>query len=457
VNDTIDCRILFDTGASKSYMSLTFFKQNCSLQDIKKFTCTGKQIRVGNGALIPIKFAIPILLTIQSHTFEIFCLVADICNSTDIVWGIKNMYETEGIVYIRHSKYQFLNRSLPVFPSENMLLKPGDLKILTLHIPFSDTLNGKAIVKVFNQDQPSVSTTEIILHKNVAIIEICNKGQKPFTIQKQHAIGIVDIRSLGYYKIEMQTLENKLNSKYHFDNLFHLCDQVNKLVDDINYKYKPVINDPYPWLEQDDWRRFKTDKEILDTCINLTNSKLSCREKKKVMQMVYKHSKAFSIRDEIGECPNITVDIEVLDGSPFFVRPFNIKEEDKPTMDWQMDRLVHLGVLTKQSTSHSSPVMLISRKLTADKRPVVDFRLLNSRIVRRNTTTPLMRDIFNTLGRASIELLSCIDLKDAYHSIKLSKEAKELCGIVPYFGAPCYRFERMPQGLSISHAKWIEC
>ena len=42
--------------------------------------------------------------------------------------------------------------------------------------------------------------------------------------------------------------------------------------------------------------------------------------------------------------------------------------------------------------------MLVARKGTKNKRPVVDFRLLNTRIMRRNTTTPLLRDMYNPSG-----------------------------------------------------------
>ena len=37
----------------------------------------------------------------------------------------------------------------------------------------------------------------------------------------------------------------------------------------------------------------------------------------------------FSLRYEIGTCPNIEVEIEVTDRSPFFIRPFHAREEDK--------------------------------------------------------------------------------------------------------------------------------
>ena len=78
--------------------------------------------------------------------------------------------------------------------------------------------------------------------------------------------------------------------------------------------------------------------------------------------MLIKYRDAFSHRDEIGECPNLKADIKVIYESPFFVRPFPISEKDKPFIDEQMERLVSLGILSKNSTSHTSPVMLITRK-----------------------------------------------------------------------------------------------
>ena len=95
--------------------------------------------------------------------------------------------------------------------------------------------------------------------------------------------------------------------------------------------------------------------------------------------------------------------------------------------------------------------MLVARKGNERKRPVVYFRLLNTRIVRRNTSTSLLRDIFIMLGRAQSEVLSCVDLKEAFHSLPLTPAAKEFCGILPYFGShPHFRYEVLPMGLAIS-------
>ena len=164
------------------------------------------------------------------------------------------------------------------------------------------------------------------------------------------------------------------------------------------------------------------------------------------MKLIVKYREAFSLRDEIGACPNLTADIQVIDESSFFVRPFLLSEPDKVFMDEQMERLVSLGILSKNSTSHTSPIMLITRKLTNDKRPVVDFRLLNTRILRRNTSIPLMKGVLSILGNSKCEVMSYVDIKDAYHSIPLTEKSKEYCGILPYFGSPIYRYEVLPMG-----------
>ena len=60
--------------------------------------------------------------------------------------------------------------------------------------------------------------------------------------------------------------------------------------------------------------------------------------------------------------------------------------------------------------------MLISRKLTKDKRVVTDFRHLNVRIAKNNLAYLLVRDTFSMLGNSKCEVLSVLDLKDASHS-----------------------------------------
>ena len=90
--------------------------------------------------------------------------------------------------------------------------------------------------------------------------------------------------------------------------------------------------------------------------------------------MLYKYKEACSLRDKIGTCPNIEVGIEVTDKSTFFIRPYHVREEDKKVIDKEMKCLCYLGILKEGSSPYSSPVMLISHKLTQNKRVVTDFK-----------------------------------------------------------------------------------
>ena len=113
-----------------------------------------------------------------------------------------------------------------------------------------------------------------------------------------------------------------------------------------------------------------------------------------------------------------------------------------------------MGILKEGFSAYSSPVMLISRKLTKDKRVVTDFRHLNVRIAKNNLAYPLVRDTFSVLGSSKCEVLSVLDLKDAFHSLRLSENSKRYCGILPYFGSASYLYQRMPMGLNISPSIW---
>ena len=187
------------------------------------------------------------------------------------------------------------------------------------------------------------------------------------------------------------------------------------MVETVKQREKGKQKERYTWLDDTDERKYMTDKEILDKYIDLRDSYLDDSERKQVMEM-YDYKDVFSLRDEIGTCPNIEVNIEVTDNSPFFIRPYHVKEEERTVLDKEMRRLCYL-------------VMLISRKMTSDKRVVTDFRHLNMRIVKNNLAYPLLRDTFVLLGSSKCEVMSVLDLKDAFHSLRLLEKSQKYCGI----------------------------
>ena len=127
-----------------------------------------------------------------------------------------------------------------------------------------------------------------------------------------------------------------------------------------------------------------------------------------------------------------------------------LREEDKKVIDKEMKHLCYLGILKEGFFPYSSLVMLISHKMTQNKRVVTDFRLFNIRIVKNNLAYPLVRDTFLVLLNSKCEVLSVLDLKDAFHSLRLLEDSKRCCSILPYFGSASYIYQRMPMGLNIS-------
>ena len=67
---------------------------------------------------------------------------------------------------------------------------------------------------------------------------------------------------------------------------------------------------------------------------------------------------------------------------------------------------------------------------------------------------PLLRDTFSLLGSSKCEVMSVLDLKDAFHSLQLSEKSQKYCGILPYFGSTSYLYQRMPMGLNVSPPIW---
>ena len=181
---------------------------------------------------------------------------------------------------------------------------------------------------------------------------------------------------------------------------------------------------------------------------------MSRKEKEEVMDMLYKYKDVYSLRDEIGMCPNIEVGIEVMDKSPFFIRPYHFRKEDKKVIDKEMKRLCYLGILKEGFSPYSSPFMLTSHKLKQDKRVVMDFRHVYIRIAKNNLAYLLVRDTFSVLGNSKCEVLLVLDLKDTFHLLQHSEQAKKFCSILPYFESALYIYQRMHMGLNISPSIW---
>ena len=170
-----------------------------------------------------------------------------------------------------------------------------------------------------------IGTMRVKIYHNQSILQIINNTDETIHYTPQLSMGIVDIRSLGYYNVtkSVMSFDKRGNNqippppykvpKLHSQNYY-------KARQNRELEAESLEPDPYPWLELDDPRRGMTDDEILDKYIDLPNSDLETEESNALMNIIKSHKEAFSLRDKIGKCPNIKIDIDVVDDSSFFCK-----------------------------------------------------------------------------------------------------------------------------------------
>ena len=268
-------------------------------------------------------------------------LVSEIHDNVDLVMGMKNIFKLEGVINSRESCFSFLSRSIPFFPVMTVEIVPKSLKMVTVEAPFIEELSGMAMAKILDMEEQTTNMIKLKFIQTKAVLKITNKTHETVTFGRTEMMGIVDLRSLGFYKIKQEVLQEHLDRHYQFKLADSVCDQYNRFVN-LMRKEEENSEGKFPWLDDTDERKYMMDREILDKYVNLDNSCLTKIEKKQVRDLLYKYKDAFSLRDEIGLCPNIEIEIEVTDKSPLFIRPFHANKEDEVILDKEMKMIVLL-------------------------------------------------------------------------------------------------------------------
>ena len=105
-------------------MSKSFYMRCKPLHALPKFASNTKIIQVRNGQYVGVLFVTLVIVDIHSHRFKIFTLISEIHETIDLVLGIKNIFELEGVIDSHDSCFSFLNRPITFFPKEKVEIKP---------------------------------------------------------------------------------------------------------------------------------------------------------------------------------------------------------------------------------------------------------------------------------------------------------------------------------------------
>ena len=61
-------------------------------------------------------------------------------DNVDLLLGMKNVFELEAVIDTQDSFFKFLNRSIPFFSKEQVVLKPKERKFIKIEVPFVDEI-----------------------------------------------------------------------------------------------------------------------------------------------------------------------------------------------------------------------------------------------------------------------------------------------------------------------------
>ena len=243
---------------------------------------------------------IPIQFMTHGHIFVIYTIVAEIDDGMDLVFGFKNITETEGRLNTRTGEYDFIGRSIPVYLHNDLDVPVGKQVLIKIKAPFGERLSGRIMTKLFGSGK--VFTMKFKIENNQGCVQFINKGQDVVKLRKDKAIGILDLRSVGYFEVNYQKMITMAESRqtfkmYHYQKVrkepkehigeYFRMSKANLKRDNSKSNSKARDSfDKYPWLAEDDPRRYQTDAEILYEKIDLKESALNKKEKAKLMKMI---------------------------------------------------------------------------------------------------------------------------------------------------------------------------
>ena len=141
-----------------------------------------------------------------------------------------------------------------------MVLKPKERKFIKVEAPFVDEISGLAIVKILNSKGQCTMVLKLKFVRNRASLDVTNNTQEMVIYEPKQMLGILGLRSLGYYKIKQGVLQQNLSKCYHFESAERLCEEFNTLVNELKKNKKTLKKEKYPWLKDNDDRKYMTDR-----------------------------------------------------------------------------------------------------------------------------------------------------------------------------------------------------
>ena len=108
----------------------------------------------------------------------------------------------------------------------------------------------------------------IKIHAQHSNVRYSKNGAETIIFKLEEMLGIVDLRSLGYYKVKQGILQQILNKYYGFGRADKLCEYFNTFINSLKReREQKELKERYASLDLSDERKYMTNQEILDKYI----------------------------------------------------------------------------------------------------------------------------------------------------------------------------------------------
>ena len=124
------------------------------------------------------------------------------------------MTETEGMLNTRTGEYDFIGRSIPIFPQNDLDVPAREKVYIKMKVPFCDKLSGMICTKFLGRDM--VYTLRVKFQDNQGVVQFRNGSNETAHLRKNKVVGILDLRPIGYFKVGYQKMVNMAESSKVF-------------------------------------------------------------------------------------------------------------------------------------------------------------------------------------------------------------------------------------------------
>ena len=240
----IRVKTLVDSGATKPILNTKLYNRTKFLHQYPKFKIKPRKIKVADGRVIIIDECVNMVISFGSYIFEMVVYLLDMDDNFDFVIGQKAMYELEGGPNFGTLTFHFLMRSIPLKAMKEVTIKPGESRtygIQMLAVP-PEFKGGTGVIKLRSEKRGLLPQT---LKLNVdkrgrGLIRAHNDSDIFWTINAGETMGSIDMRSLGYFHINRDTIVDAVEDQCRFLTEDETCEYFCKLIDDHNELYDVV-------------------------------------------------------------------------------------------------------------------------------------------------------------------------------------------------------------------------